>query len=98
MVNLVFVFHRSFNDRETLEQALFGWAEACLHPGSPQAEPQEEDGLFAREEWLDISGCCLCRVEGDVLRVIELWENPRAYISIPPPVRSALSRGAVRSP
>jgi hypothetical protein len=48
--NLVFVFHRSFNDRETLEQALFGWREAHLRPASPEPGTQEEVGLFDRKE------------------------------------------------
>jgi hypothetical protein len=56
---------------------------------------RKEVGLFTREEWQDISGCCLCRVEGSELRNLNLWENPRAGISIPPQVHSVLDRGAM---
>jgi hypothetical protein len=48
-------------------------------------------GLFARADWRDISGCCLCRVEGSVVRYVKLWENPRAGVSFPPQVHSALN-------
>ena len=93
-LNLVFVFHRSFNDRETLQQALFGWREALRSPASPELKSQENAGLFRREEWRDVSGCCLCRVEASVLRYRDLSENPRARTPLPPKVYSALIQEA----
>jgi hypothetical protein len=92
-MNLVFVFHSSFNKQETLEQALLGWQEDRLRPSSSEPGPQKEAGLFAREEWRDISGCCLCRIRDSELQFLNIWENPRAAVSIPPLVHSALSRG-----
>jgi hypothetical protein len=92
-VNLVFVFHRSFNKQETLEQALVGWQEQRLRPSSLEPKPQKEAGPFAREEWRDISGCCLCRIRDSELQFLNIWENPRAAVFIPPLVRSALSGG-----
>ena len=93
-VNLLFMFHASFDPLEALEQALFGWGEARLHSLCLPAEHQQADGLFAREEWRGISGCCLCRVRGGELRFLHIWENPRAPVSIPPQVYSALRREA----
>jgi hypothetical protein len=93
-VNLVFVFHSSFNKQETLEQALLGWQEQRLRPLSPEPGPRKEAGLFAREEWRDISGCCLCRNRDSELQFLNIWENPRAAVSIPSLVHSALSREA----
>jgi hypothetical protein len=56
---------------------------------------RKEVDLFAREEWRDISGCCLCIPEDSERRNLDLWENPRAGISIPPQVHSVLDRGAM---
>ena len=94
-VNLVFVFHRSFNKKDTLEQALFGWGAVRLRPLCLPAEHQQVDGLFARENWQDISGCCLCRVSGVKRQVLHIWENPWAAVPIPSRVHSALRRAAM---
>jgi hypothetical protein len=97
-VNLLFVFHRplpSKDPRQTLEQALFGWPEARLGAVSPDAPPRKNDGLFARPEWRNISGCCLCREDEAsdfFLRCPAIWKNPRPVASIPPLVCSTLSR------
>jgi hypothetical protein len=56
---------------------------------------RKEVGPFTREEWRGISGCCLCIIEDNKLRTLNLWENPRASISIPPQVHSVLDRGAM---
>jgi hypothetical protein len=97
-VNLVFVYHASLDPQEgqeVLEQALFGWREDRLRPASPESGPQKEAGLFAHEEWRDISGCCLCRVRDGEVRVLRIWENPRANVPLPLLVHSALSRTTV---
>jgi hypothetical protein len=94
-VNLVFVFHASFNRHEPLEQALFGWHEDRPRPAKPDSEPPPEAGLFAREEWQDIAGCCRCRVRGSELQLLNIWKNPRANVPLPPQVYSALSRAAM---
>jgi hypothetical protein len=82
-VNLVFVFHSSFNKQETLGQALLGWQANRLRPASPEPGSPKEAGLFAREEWRDISGCCLCRVTEGELRFLHLWNNPHAHVPTP---------------
>jgi hypothetical protein len=65
-------------------------------PGTEYTVADTKGGRpFTREEWQDISGCCLCRVEGSELQNLNLWENPRAGISIPPQVHSVLDRGAM---
>jgi len=97
-LNLLFVFHATLNqhealEQEVLEQALLGWREDHLRPGSAEPEHQRDAGLFAREEWRDISGCCLCRIRDGELQCLNIWDNPRAAVFIPPLVHSALSRG-----
>jgi hypothetical protein len=82
-VNLVFVLHSSFNKQETLEQALLGWREDRLPPASPEPGPPKEAGLFAREEWRDISGCCLCQVTESKLQLLYLWNNPHTHVPLP---------------
>jgi hypothetical protein len=93
-LNIVFVFHRSFNDRETLQQALFGWREVLRRPAGSELRSEEDVGLFGREEWRDVAGCCLCRVEDGVLRYRDMWENPHARTPLPPQVYSALVQEA----
>jgi hypothetical protein len=93
-VNIVFVFHRSFNDRETLKQALFGWQEAYVQPAHPEPGAAAELGLFAQEAWQDVSGCSLCRVEESAVRFLKLWPNPHARVPIPPGIYGVLEGGA----
>jgi hypothetical protein len=89
-VNLVFVLHSSFNKQETLEQALLGWRDDRLPLRGPEPCPQKEAGLFAREEWRDISGCCLCRVREGKLQFLNLWNNLHAHVPFPQPLHEAL--------
>lgn len=90
-LNLLFIFHSSLGESpEYIQQTLFG--EHTVFLKSDQVA-LEEDGLFASEEWRAVSGCCLSKVlPGGELICPVIWENPRALVPIPTPVRAALDR------
>jgi hypothetical protein len=89
-VNLVCVHHASFNHEETLGQALLGWRNDRPPPACPKSGPPKEAGLFAPEDWRDISGCCLSRVTEGKLQALYIWNNPYAHVPLPQPIHGAL--------
>lgn len=90
-LNILFLFHPSMTGEagRYIRQALFGEHEFFTKSGEPELH---EDGLFALQDWSDISACCFSRiepVEGN-LQCIAVWRNPRAAEPIPTQVRAAL--------
>jgi hypothetical protein len=62
--NVLLVFHRSIGESQLyLQQALLSLP----------------TGLYAKEDWTEVAGCGLVRVEeAGVLKCREFWANPRA--------------------
>ena len=90
-LNFLFLFHPSLAESKSyIQQALFGEG-AFFMPQNDLC--LSEDGLFATEEWRIVSGCCFSRIEPEGNLVCPVvWENPRAFVPIPVPVRMALDR------
>ncbi len=90
-LNFLFLFHPSLAESKSyIQQALFG-EETFFTPKNGLS--LSDTGLFATEEWRVISGCCFSRIEPEGNLVCPVvWENPRAFVPIPMPVRMALDR------
>jgi len=89
-INIIFLFHPSYgNSIAYIRQALFGGAFF-----QDENEIQlENDGLFADDEWRNISGCAYTRIsEGGKLFIVKLWQNPRTINQIPEKVIYKLKR------
>jgi len=92
-INLLFVFTSSFGvELQYLKQALYG--EKNFFTENRETYCLMEDGLYYKEEWLNVSGCCLPRVDvlnaGNIV-VPTIFENPKATLPIPGIVRNALT-------
>ena len=88
MLKVFFVFNHSFgNSDKYVRQALFGDFNFLKNDCS-----LENDGLFAMEEWHNVSACCLSNINLDSGEVFfpYIWENPRACVPIPQPVLDAV--------
>jgi hypothetical protein len=90
-LNFLFLFHPSLaGSKRYIQQALFGEGTFFM---PPKDLCLSEDGLFATEDWRAVSGCCFSRIEPEGNLVCPVvWENPRAFVPIPVPVRMALDR------
>ena len=90
-VNILFVFHRSLAESaKYIQQSLFGESTFFMDPA--EVYPQE-DGLFTTEAWRTVSACYLSQVQSDGHLVCStVWQNPRAFVSLPAPVHELLDR------
>ena len=88
-LNILFIFHSSFGETQRYTtQALFGDSNFF---STEDDIILESDGLFSIDEWRNISGCCLARVNPDSKVIYPfVWKNPRALTEIPGPVLEAL--------
>lgn len=90
-LNLLFIFNRSLDDSfRCIQQALFGEHTFFIKPDQVSLE---EDGLFAKEEWRAISGCCFSSIPQDGSLICPvIWENLRALVPILPQIRAVLDQ------
>ena len=88
-LNFLFLFHPSLaKSKSYIQQALFGEGTFFIPPNGLSSSG---NGLFATKEWQVVSGCCFSRIEPEGNLVCPVvWENPRAFVPIPVPVRTAL--------
>lgn len=88
-LNIVFLFHHSiWNSSLYIPQALYG-DDSSFKDSSPMC--LQDDGLYAIEEWKNISGCCHSQVSSDgTFSILAIWKNPRATVSIPEEVSNKL--------
>jgi hypothetical protein len=94
-LNVLFLLHPGvWNSQVYIQQALFGDASG-IGRGSDEL-PVNDDGLFARSGWEEISACAYSQVNPDdgSVSVVHIWRNPKANVPLADHVRERL--GAVR--
>jgi hypothetical protein len=81
-INILFLFHSSFGESQRyITQALCGDRNFFRDSDEYQLE---DDGLFSRDEWRNISSCCLVRYNrGLGVGFSSLWLNPNANNECP---------------
>jgi len=89
-LSVLFLFHPSiWNTPVYIKQALFGDAAGLDESLAP---PLHQDGLFALEEWRNVSACAHTRVNNDgTLSIVQVWRNPKANVVLPETVRERLA-------
>jgi hypothetical protein len=79
-LNILFLFHPSiWNSHANIRQALFGDASE-----SGEALMVFDNGLFALDEWREVSACLHSRINANgTLSVVQTWQNPNANVCLP---------------
>ena len=51
-----------------------------------------DDGLFALDEWRNVTACAHSRVNADgTLSIVQIWSNPKANVTLVDNVRERLA-------
>jgi len=96
-INLLFIFEHSCADsRRHLTQAFYGDANLWTN----ENYILHEEGLFNKEEWRNISACCLSYYNVIDSKIVfeYFWKNPRAYSELPKIVMDVVNGGTVFQP
>ncbi len=88
-VGILFVFHPGFGENARyIQAALLGDQTFFESPVSARAP--YPNGLFALDEWRDVSACLFVSVSVDGALVCRcLWENPNAHVRLPADLRDS---------
>jgi len=88
-VGILFVFHSGFGENARyIQAALLGDQTFFESPVSARAP--YPNGLFALDEWRDVSACLFVSVSvGGALVCRCLWENPNAHVRLPADLRDS---------
>jgi hypothetical protein len=90
-INILFVFHPSQTPSANyIQQSLFGEATFFMEPTEVVLQ---EDGLFMKDDWRDVSACYLSQVRWPDRHFvcINSWQNPNASTPIPPAAQELLN-------
>ncbi len=89
-LNVLFLFHPSnWNTHVYIKQALFGDASGFDYSSQPSLH---DDGLYALNEWQEVSACAYSRVNSDgTFSIVQIWKNPRANVVLPDTVAERLA-------
>lgn len=89
-LNILFLFQPSvWNGSVYIKQALFGDASALTESTEMTVH---DDGLFALDEWRNVTACAHSRVNADgTLSIVQIWSNPKANVTLVDNVRERLA-------
>lgn len=92
-LNILFLFQPSvWNGSVYIKQAPFGDASALTESTEIAVH---DDGLFALDEWRNVTACAHSRVNADgTLSIVRIWSNPKANATLPDNVRERLALAA----